>query len=147
PTPYDYDVYIRNGTGHTLITQNYANVASEADVTTYNMTAFAGQEPFRVQVYRNDTGAQIFSKYFGENGGFLSQLQAQIDSAFGTFEGWSILMFLPLVFAAMFTRNTAGIGGGMVVAFIGIMVFMGVLALSEGAIWIITFVALIGLLA
>lgn len=146
-TPYSYDVYVRNGTSATLIAEHYSNVGDDPNVTTYNMTSYLGQEPFKVQVFRNDTGFQVYSKYFGQYGSYLTGLQAQINNSFGTFEGWSILMFLPLIFAAMFTRNTAGIGGGMVVAFIGVLVFMGLVTLPDGAIWIITFVALIGLIA
>jgi hypothetical protein len=145
-TPYNYTVTVYNGTNAQLFTDPHVAAPDETNSNTYNMTSYLTQAPFKVRIFR-DNGNMIYQAWFGGTGGYLQELSDTWLSSTGTFAGWGILMFLPIIFASIFTRNTAGIGGAMLVAFIGVLVFFGVLAIPSGAIWLMTFVAVLGLLA
>lgn len=150
PAPYNYTVNIINGTGHTIDSSFYEAV-TDIDIQTYNATLVANcdednQAPLKVQIFNNEDRL-FYDQYFESCGDYLTPLSILFSASLGDFAGWNLLLFLPIVFAAIFTRNTAGIGGGMIMAFIGIIVTFGLIEVPESAIWIMVFVAVIGILA
>jgi len=146
PVGYNYTVNIINGTGDIILTQAFTNVTTEIDNNDFNVTSYLNQTALRVE-YINEDGRLFYNQYFETGGDWLVSIRNAFETNIGEFEGWGMLMFLPIIFAAIFTRNTAGIGGGMVVAFIGVIVVFGVIQLPDNVIWLIAFVAVIGILA
>lgn len=148
PAPYNFTTTVYNSTSN-LILNDTTNNASDPDSVTYDLDTFIvgdfdDNKPFTLYVF-DENGMQRYKAYLCSTGGWLGDI-ATIWGDFN-FAGWGLLMFLPLIFAAMFTRNTAGIGGTMVVALIGSLVFFGVLELGENVIWLLTIVAGLGILA
>lgn len=145
-TPYNYTLSVYNGTNAVIASGAYTNVGADLDTRTFNLTAYASQTPLKLQIFR-DNGNLIYNQFIDNGGQWLAQFNSLVGTNTGSFAGWGLLMFMPVIFAAMFTRDTAGIGGGMIVAFIAVLVTFGLISLPPGAIWLITFVAIIGLLA
>jgi hypothetical protein len=145
PSPYNYTVTVYNGTMDAVVTDSITG-ADDLDVQTYNLTAFADETPLKLRLV-NEDGKRFYDQYIDVGGQWFLPITTSVSTNVGTFEGFGLLMFLPIVFAAIFTRNTAGIGGGMIVAFIGILVVFGLLTLPAGILALITFVAIIGILA
>jgi hypothetical protein len=140
--PYNYNVQLYNTTSHLLSNSTFTS-STEMDTRTFNMTSYAG-EPFKVIVL-DDDGKTRYSAWFGEGGGWAANIKTMFDEI--QFNGWGILLFLPLIFAAMFTRDTAGIGGAMTVVFVGALTFMGFIAIDPIVIVFLTVAAVVGLLA
>ena len=155
PFPYNYTVQIFNKTNHLILT-DAQNSTQEVDSETYNLTAFANDcgignttchNPFTVKVL-DENNSERHSSYFDQGGDYLFGLRQEFDTV--NFNGWGILLFIPIIFASMFTRNSAGIGGALTVTVIGALVFFGVLdptVFNPVIIGVMFFVAIIGLLA
>lgn len=144
--PYNYTVVVLNNTGNAIVNQTFTGVVDTLDTQQFNLTAFTGEGPFRVK-YFTEEGQKFYDQYFEIEGNWFAPFEGLVNDSLGTFSGWGILLFLPIIFAAIFTRNTAGIGGGMIVAFIGLIVVFGILTVPAGVLVLITFVAIVGILA
>jgi hypothetical protein len=138
-------VIFYNATGSEIINDPITG-ASDLDVQSYNLTAYIAQEPIKVK-YFNEDGKIFYNQWVTSGGGWLDSIRESVEENIGDFEGFGLLMFLPIIFAAIFTRNTAGIGGGMIVAFIGVFVTLGLLVIPLPILALIAFVAVIGILA
>jgi hypothetical protein len=141
--PYDYRVEITNSTGYLLYNSTFTAPA-EQDVQAFNMTAYGPQAPFKITIL-DENDITRHTSWFGQGGGWLANVKVMFDEI--EFNGWGILLFLPLIFAAMFTRSTAGIGGAMVAVFVGVLVFIGAIEVPEIALLFMVIAAVVGLLA
>lgn len=155
PFPYNWTVNIYNKTNDLIVTSS-ESAAAEVDSASFNLTAYANDcaigvttchNPFRLEVL-DDDGTQRHQSYFDTGNDYLFTLRQSFGAV--EFNGWGILLFIPIIFAAAFTRNTAGIGGALLVTMIGTLVFFGVLdpsIFSPLIIGVLFFIAIVGLLA
>jgi hypothetical protein len=149
--PYNYTRQIELYNGTIIYSDDFES-ADEIDAKNKTIDSPYFNFPMKVKLI-DENGIMRYNAWF--NSSPLDQF-SDIATAFGgiEFEGWALFLFLPIIFAAMFTRSVAGIGGALVVAFIGVLFFMNLIPwpTAEGDITkpvvfaLIGFVAVIGLL-
>lgn len=77
---------------------------------------------------------------------YLSSIGAFFNQYF-TIDGFNILFLMPIIFGAMFTRNSVGIGTGMTVVFIGTLSWFGLIVIPESVFLLMVFIAILGMIA
>lgn len=140
--PYSYTVKVFDANGaeqsSDFFTANSTTIDTQV-ISTNNVTL-----PAIVRVYDNNN-EQI---YYGNLGvpSYLSGVGAWFDEWL-TIEGFNLLFMLPIIFGAMFTRNTVGIGTMSTVVLIATLNWFGLIAIPETALYLMIFVAVIGVIA
>jgi hypothetical protein len=141
-TPYNYTIRIFDANNVLQYEQEFLSTNSTIQTETHNATGITF--PALLRVYDND-GNQIYYSTIGIPG-YLSASVAWF-SQWLTISGFNLLFMLPLVFGAMFTRNTVGIGTMISVVFIATLTWLGVLPIPDVAIWFMFIIAAIGIVA
>lgn len=142
--PFDYTVnlYHANGTLGSTIPYTGTTPSTAFDERSFNTTNMV--LPSRLEVLDNNDEliyyATIgFPNYFSGTSAFFLEW-FEID-------GFNLLYMLPIIFAAMFTRNTVGIGTGLTVALISILAWTGFIVIDEIVVYALIFFAIIGMIA
>ncbi|QDI74091.1 hypothetical protein [Nitrosopumilus spindle-shaped virus] len=143
--PFDYTVKIYHSNGTLYNSTLYSGVTTNSttfDLRTFN--ASGADYPSRIEIYDDNNSlvyyATIgFPNYFSSVASFFAQ--------WFVVEGFNLLYMLPIVFAAMFTRNTVGIGTGLTVVLISVLAWFGLIVIDEVMVYLLIFIAIIGLLA
>lgn len=143
--PYNYTINVLNNSGLAVVNQTISS-PDELDLQTYNLTAYTSDGPLKLEVYSQD-GKRIYQTYLDSRPKFLKDVAALADSSIGTFEGFSLIMLIPLGFAGIYTRNTAGIGALLFFASICAVNWFGGLEIPEPAMWLMGIIALLASLA
>lgn len=143
-TPFSYDVMLYDSDGN-LESANYETSVTSLDHQTYNLTGYA-PSPLRMRVYDNSTGIEIYNTYLDQNPKYLSNIRVFFED-YTSFAGWNLLLFMPIVFAAMFTRNTVGLGTVLTVLMIGTLNWFGIIDMPDEIVLLLIFIAIIGLIA
>jgi hypothetical protein len=141
-TPYNYTIRIFDANNVLQYEQEFLSTNSTIQTETHNATGITF--PALLKVY-DDNGNQIYYSTIGIPG-YLSASVAWF-SQWLTISGFNLLFMLPLVFGAMFTRNTVGIGTMISVVFIATLTWLGILPIPDVAIWFMFIVAAIGIVA
>lgn len=144
-SPFDYTVIVYHSNGTVFNSTLYQGITTNA--TTFDKRFFnaSGADlPSRMEILDN-SGKIIyyatigFPNYFSATASFFSQ--------WFVLDGFNLLYMLPIVFAAMFTRSTVGIGTGLTVAFISVLAWTGIIVIDEIVVYALIFFAILGMLA
>lgn len=141
-SPFNYTVKIYDSNNVEQFSQEYMSNSTTMDMQTINASGIS--KPSMLKVF-NEAEDQIYYS----NLGLPSYLSASVlwFNEWLTIEGFNLLFMLPIVFGAMFTRNTVGIGTMSTVAFIATLNWFGIITLPDVAIYLMIFIAVIGVIA
>lgn len=140
--PFNYTIQIFNSTGDLTYNTEYFANSTNIDLQTINTTGIS--LPALMRVY-DDSNNQLYYTTLG-SAGYLSQSVAWFNEWL-TIEGFNLLFMLPIVFGAMFTRNTVGIGTMSTVMLIATLSWFGIIPIPDTAIYLMIFVAVVGVIA
>jgi len=141
--PYSYYVDVLDKDGN-LVSSDYQTVTvSSPDTQNYNLTGI--DFPAKLIIKDGSDNSTLYTAVLGYPS-YLSQVGAFFNQFFEV-EGFNLLYMLPIIFAAMFTRSSVGIGTGLTVAFIALLSWLGLIVIEETIIYIMVFVAIIGMIA
>jgi hypothetical protein len=138
---YTYNVRIYDKNGTNVISAKYTD-QNGLSVKTFNMSGV--QKPARLEILDADNRTLYFANVGSPN--YLTGIQA-FANQYLTISGFNLLMLMPLVFAAMWTRNTVGVGTMMTVVMIMTMVWLGLFSLPEEVLYLMVFIAAVGMIA
>lgn len=136
-----YTVTINNSTGVAAQTYTFTvppNVA--VDTHNYNVSSVSKPASLSVSV----AGNQIYTAYLGSSVSLSSV--ASFFHQYLNYQGFDFLSFIPVIFAAMFTRNTVGVGMAMVVLCIATLSWLSVVVVPEPAVYVSIFIAVVGMI-
>lgn len=136
---YNLRVYDRNGT--LSLQQQYTNV-NGLDIQTFNITSI--QKPATLQIL-DESNNTLYHTTMGF-GNWLDDFQAFSNQQL-TIDGFNLVAMMPIIFAAMWTRNTVSMGTMMTVVMIATLGFFGVLAIPEIVLYLMLFIAAIAMVA
>lgn len=140
--PYDYNVKIYDASNVLQYNQNFTG--SSSDIDTRNINATGIDLPAMLKVY-DENGNQIYYATIGTPSYFSGPVAW--FSEWLTIDGFNILFMLPIIFGAMFTRNTVGIGTMVTVVFIASLTWLGILPLPDIVIYFLVIIGIIGMVA
>ncbi|QDI73913.1 hypothetical protein HOV56_gp24 [Nitrosopumilus spindle-shaped virus] len=143
--PFDYTVKVYHSNGTLYNSTTYSNISTNA--TTFDLRTFnssGADYPSRIEILDDNGNIAYYATIGFPN--YFSSISSYFAQWF-VVEGFNLLYMLPIVFAAMFTRNTVGIGTGLTVVFISVLAWTGLIAIDEIVVYLMIFIAVIGLLA
>lgn len=140
--PFDYTVKIYDSTGALQYDQLFTENSTNIDIQSINSTGIS--LPAMLRVYDVDNN-QLYYASLGSPS-YLSQTVAWFNE-WMTIDGFNLLFMLPIVFGAMFTRNTVGIGTMSTVALISVLAWFGVVPIPDIALYLMIFISVIGVIA
>ncbi|QDI74009.1 hypothetical protein QIT55_gp23 [Nitrosopumilus spindle-shaped virus] len=143
--PFDYTVKVYHSNGTLYNSTTYSNVSTNS--TTFDLRTFnssGADYPSRIEIIDDNGNIAYYATIGFPN--YFSSISSYFAQWF-VVEGFNLLYMLPIVFAAMFTRNTVGIGTGLTVVFISVLAWTGLIAIDEIVVYLMIFIAVIGLLA
>lgn len=136
-----YNVQIKNSTGTVAQSYSFSLASNQTlDTRAYNITGVSKPASLTVSV----AGNQIYTAYLGSPLSLASV--ASFFHQYLNYQGFDFLCFIPLIFAAMFTRNTVGIGTALVVVLIATLSFLSIVVVPDTVIYISIIVAAIGMI-
>jgi hypothetical protein len=138
---YTYNVRIYDKNGTNVISAKYTD-QNGLSVKTFNMSGV--QKPARLEILDADNRTLYFANVGSPN--YLTGIQT-FANQYLTISGFNLLMLMPIVFAAMWTRNTVGVGTMMTVVMIMTMVWLGLFSLPEEVLYLMVFIAAVGMIA
>lgn len=138
--PVTYNVLVKNSTGAIAINQT-ETFNGTLDTRTFNVSSVTKPAGLFISV----AGSQIYSSYLGSSVSFASV--ASFFQEYFTYDGFSLLSIIPIVFASMFTRNTVGIGVVLTVVCIATISWLSIVVIPDLDVAIMMFIAIIGLIA
>jgi hypothetical protein len=139
PFTYYVKVYDRNGTK--LIDNKYTGNTG-VSAKSFNLTGI--QKPARVEITDGSNHTLHFVNVGNAN--YLQSIQAFANQNL-SIDGFNLLALMPLIFAAIWTRNTVGIGSVVTVVMIMTMVWFGLISIPDAVLYLMLFIALIGVIA
>lgn len=141
--PYQYVTKIFDANDN-IVLDTITNASTSVNLQTLNTTNYT--KPLRLEILDYDNSNQtVYTANLGF-GNYLASIALFINQ-YLTYEGFNLVMLMPLIFMAMFTRNTIGIGVVLTVVFIMTMVWFGLISLSEWILYGMMVIAVIGLIA
>lgn len=143
--PFSYTVNVYHNNGTIFNSTTYSGITTNAttfDQRTLNVTGV--ELPSRMEVLDN-TGRIIYYATIGFPN-YFSGISAWFTTWF-TVDGFNLLYMLPIIFAAMFTRSSVGIGTGLTVAFISFLAWSGIIVIDDIVVYALVFIAILGMLA
>lgn len=140
--PYNYTVKIYDSANILQYDNEFMETTSEIDNQVINATGIS--KPATLRVYDID-GNQLYYASIGTPS-YFSNVVAWF-STWMTIQSFNILFLLPIVFSAMFTRNTVGIGTTITVVFTATLTWLGIIPLPDVAIYFMIVIAIIGMIA
>jgi predicted nucleic-acid-binding protein len=138
--PFTYNVNIVDSGGNTIHSQQF--VASDLDIQPFNLTGVS--KPARLII--SDIENKTLHHVSIGTGNWLQDFQA-FSNQHLTIDGFNLLFMMPLIFAALWTRNTVSMGTMITVVFIMTLVFVGILAIPDVLLYLMLFVAGIAMVA
>lgn len=140
-TPYNYNVLIEDRNGTDILNNSYTT-NSTLDTHLFNVTGV--QTPIKLTISDGNNATLYFANMGTPNwtGAVVSFSQQYL-----TIDGFNLLFLMPLIFGAMFTRNTVSMGTVITVVFIATLVWVGVIPVPEVVVYLMFFVAAIGMIA
>lgn len=142
-SPYQYVTKIYDANDVVVLDQ-IINSSSDFNLQTFNTTNYT--KPLRLEILDYDNSNQtVYTANLGF-GNYLSGIALFINQ-YLVYEGFNLVILMPLIFMAMFTRNTVGIGTVLFVVLVATLVWFGVISLSEWVIYAMMVIAVIGLIA
>jgi len=140
--PYTYYVKITDVNG--TVKTNTKYTVSLDTIDTRSIATNTIGKPAKLEILDDTNQTMYFSTL-----GYPSSLSnvASFFAQYFTLSGFNLLAMLPLVFAAMFTRNTVSIGTVLTVVLIATMGWFGLIAIPEVILYLMIFVAIIGMVA
>lgn len=138
--PLTYTNIIKSSNGTIAINQTYTTPTT-MDQRHYNITGIS--KPASLYVYAG--GNLIYSAYMGSPIS-LASTSAFFNQYF-SYQGFSLLSLIPIVFASMFTRNTVGIGIALTVVCIATISWMSIVVLPDVYIGIMILIAVLSMIA
>jgi len=141
--PYSYfvDVYDKDSV---LVDSQEYTVSSGSELDIQDVDTSSIDLPARVIIMDN-TNSTLYTATIGYPS-YLSGVVAFFNQYF-EIDGFNLLYMMPIVFAAMFTRNSVAIGTGMTVAFIATLAWLGVIVIAEPILYLMIFVTVLGMIA
>ncbi len=137
--PFTYTVIVKNSTGSVTINSTFTS-NSTIDTRNFNVSSTTKSAGLFISV----AGVgQIYSAYLGSPVSLASV--ASFFHTYFSYQGFDFLSFIPLIFAAMFTRNTVGIGATLTVVLIATLSWLSVVVVSDTIIFIMMVIAILGL--
>lgn len=136
---YNLRVYDRNGT--LSLQQQYTN-QNGLSQNSFNITSIQTPATLQILDINNNT---LYHATMG-NGNWLTNFQSFANQNL-TIDGFNLVAMMPLIFAAMWTRNTVSMGSMMTVVMIATLGFFGVLAIPEIVLYLMLFIAAIAMVA
>lgn len=140
PFAYNVNIFDRNGTN--VFSEYYTSNSTGIDLKLFNLTGV--QLPARLEI--SDDGNSTLYKASVGFPSYLSGVSSWFIEWF-TIDGFNLLYMLPIIFAAMFTRNSVGIGTALTVVFIATLSWLGLIVIPELIIYLLLFISIVGLLA
>ena len=137
--PYTYTVVVYNSTGAPIISQAFTGNGL-TDTRNFNVSGVA--KPGNVQIIGD--GSVIYSAYLGSSVSLASA--ASFFHTYFSYQGFDFLSFIPIIFAAMFSRNTVGIGAVLVVVLIATLSWLSIVVIPDQVIFICIVVAIISMI-
>lgn len=138
--PTTYTVIIRNATGTTAVNQTFTIPANQTiDTRNFNVSSVSKPASLSVTV----GGNQVYSAYLGSSLSLASV--ASFFHQYFNYQGFDLLSFIPVIFAASFTRNTVGAGIVMVVLMIATLSWLSVTVVPEPVVYVSVFVGVLSL--
>jgi len=139
-SPTTYNVLVKNSTGTVAINQTFTVPANQTiDTQSFNVSSVSKPAVLVVNV----GGNQIYSSYLGSPLSLANV--ASFFHQYFNYQGFDFLSFIPIIFAAMFTRNTVGIGSALVVVLIATLSFLSVVTVPDTIIYMSIFIACISM--
>jgi len=139
-SPTTYNVLVKNSTGTVAINQTFTIPANQTiDTQSFNVSSVSKPAVLVVNV----GGNQIYSSYLGSPLS-LSNMASFFHQYF-SYQGFDLLSFIPLIFSAMFTRNTVSVGMALVVVLIATLSFLSIVTVPDTIIYVAIFIAAIGM--
>jgi len=143
--PFEYTVNVSHANGTIYNSTLYSGVTTNSttfDLRQLDITNVT--KPGKLEIYDGNNKLVYYAtigvpSYFSGVASFFAQEL--------TIEGFNILYMLPIIFAAMFTRNTVGIGTALTVASIALLSWLGLIVIEETIIYLLVFIAVIGMIA
>lgn len=136
--PYTYTIVLKNSTGGVALNSTFTSI-NALDQQSFNVSGIV--KPAGLSVYTN--GNLVYSAYLG------SALSLSTTMAFFhqylSYQGFDLLSFIPLVFAAMFTRNTVGIGTALTVVLIATLSWLSIVVIPDQDVVIMIVIAAIAM--
>jgi hypothetical protein len=139
-TPFTYNVVVKNSTGNVAINTTYSGINATLDSRSYNLTNVTKPASLFITV----GSSQIYSAYLGSTVS-LSSVAAFFHQYF-SYGGFDLLSFIPIIFAAMFTRNTVGLGTVLTVVCIATISWLSIVVIPDSYILIMVVIAVISLI-
>jgi len=141
-TPYTYNVLIKHANGTIAQNQTFTDTSSLPDVRNFNVTTVV--KPASLYVYSDSPqGSLIYSAYLGSSVSLASV--AAFFHQYFSYGGFDLLSFIPIIFAAMFTRNTVGLGVVLTVVCIATISWLSLVIVPDTFIFIMAVVSVLGL--
>lgn len=136
---YNLRVYDRNGT--LSLQQQYNNV-NGLNVQSFNVSSIQSPRLLEILDAENNT---LYHVTLG-NGNWLDDFQTFSNQQL-EIDGFNLVAMMPIIFAAMWTRNTISMGTMITVVMIATMGFFGVLPIPEVALYAMLFIAAVAMIA
>lgn len=138
--PLTYTTIIKSSNGTIAVNATHTT-PTIMDQRSYNITGVS--KPASLYIYAG--GNLIYSAYMGSPVS-LANISAFFNQYF-SYQGFSLLSLIPIVFASMFTRNTVGIGIALTVVCIATISWMSIVVLPDVYIGIMILIAVLSMIA
>lgn len=138
-TPYTYEVVVKHSNGTVFSNVTYNSLTS---IDTQNQNVSAATKPASLIVQGSGT---LYQAFLGSPVSLASV--SSFFNQYFTIQGFPLLSFIPIIFAAMFTRNTVGVGAVMTVVCIATLSWLSVIVIPDLYISIMMIISLMGLVA
>lgn len=143
--PFGYTVKVYNADNSLYNSTTYSGITTNSttfDLKSYN--ASGSTKPSKIEIYDDNNKLVYYAtigvpSYLSGVGSFFAQYMS--------IDGFNILYMLPIIFAAMFTRNSVSIGTGLTVVFIATLSYLGLITIPDLVIYLLIFIAVVGMLA
>lgn len=139
--PFNYTIKIFDSSDVLAYTQEF-NSTNEIDIQSINASGIS--RPALVKVFDIDNNQLYYAtigtpSYFSDSVAWFEEWLS--------IEGFNLLFMLPIVFSAMFTRNTVGIGTTITVVFIATLTWIGILPIPDNVIYFMIAIGIVGMIA
>lgn len=140
--PFSYYVNIYHANGTLANSTSFTETTTPLDTQTFNTTNV--DLPAKL-VITDSLNSTLYVANIGYPS-YLSGVSAWFNEWF-EIDGFNLLYMLPIIFAAMFTRNSVAIGSILTVGMIALLSWLGLIVVEEVIMYLLVFVAVVGMIA
>lgn len=140
--PYSYYVNIYHSNGTLANSTMFTESVIDLDTQTFNTTNV--DLPAKL-VITDSSNSTLYVANIGYPS-YLSGVAAWFNEWF-EIDGFNLLYMLPIIFGAMFTRNSVAIGSLLTVGMIALLSWLGLIVVEEIIMYLLVFVAVVGMIA